>query len=73
MGETHLHTGYWEPGAGEVEDGLGEGGSKQTTRGAGSRPDTWSWEGGAKRGTRGAMGSPGVRGGDTRGTRESQG
>lgn len=31
------------------------GGRKQTTRGAGNRPDTWSWEGGAKRETRGAL------------------
>lgn len=30
-------------GLGELEDGLGEGSRRQTTKGAGNRPDTWSW------------------------------
>lgn len=70
MGEMYLHTRYWEPGAGGGGGWAGVGGHrKQTTKGAGNRPDTWSWGEGQK-------GKPeeqlGVGGGGTRATRESQ-
>lgn len=51
MGEGYQDTGW--------EAGLGEGDRKQTTKGAGKGPDTWSWGvGRAKRETRGAIGDP---------------
>lgn len=57
MGEGYQDTG--SQGLGKVEDGLGEGDRKQTTKGAGKGPDTWSWGvWRAKRETRGAIGDP---------------
>lgn len=64
MGETHLHTGYWEPGAGGGGGWAGGGGQKADHQGCREQTGYLELEGGgAERETRGAIGSPGVRGG----------
>lgn len=43
MGETHLHTGYWEPGAGGGGGWAGGVGQKADRQGCREQTRSWSW------------------------------